>query len=256
MNHSNWSGCLSLNAGDALTPWMIERCGDRPAVYIENPKGDCPHYLCAGSILNHMGPKSEVWGAGLAAWTNDLDKNATIYAVRGPLSALCARSNGCEVPDVYGDPGLCVTKLDPICRDSVYSMGLIPHYNDFFRVHDLWIEWGLPVDIKVINILQPIEKVLEDISACRKIISSSLHGLVFAQSLGVPFRWVDFGGNIGGNGLKYWDFLASVGLANLDRKPNPVDLTGELVSGNVTSIECQLGNYDPEPLWNACPFKD
>lgn len=253
---TNWYGCLSLNAGDALTPWFIERCMREPAVYLENPKADCHHYVCSGSILNYIGPRSEVWGAGLAAWCNDMDNKATIRAVRGPISALCARSNGCNVPDVYGDSGLCVTKLhNPTGIVRSDKLVIVPHYNDYFRVYDAWKSWERPDNVVVVNILDSVVNVIEAMCSHAKVLSSSLHGLVFAQALGIPFRWVDFGGNIGGNGIKYWDFLASVGLANLDRKPKPVDCTGELTMGNLDSIGCELGEYDIDSLWNSCPFK-
>ena len=257
-NHTNWSGCLSLNAGDALTPWFISKCCDTPPVYIEDPKGDCPHYLCSGSMLNHAGPKSEVWGAGLAAWTNAVDNNATIRAVRGPLSALCAKSNGCSVPDVYGDPGLCVPKVRGRNVEKRVQIGIAAHYNDYFRLTEIWKStWERPDNVKIINMLDPVDKVLDDIGSCDRIISSSLHGLVFAQALRVPFRWADFGGNIGGNGLKYWDFLMSVGLAGFDKKPMPLDLTGDAL-GDRRSLESQgfeLGECDIDKLWAACPFR-
>jgi len=63
----------------------------------------------------------------------------------------------------------------------------------------------------VIDILNkdPLE-VARQIASCRKIVSSSLHGIIAAHAYGIPAAWVEFSNQLAGDGIKFADHFASV----------------------------------------------
>ena len=63
-----------------------------------------------------------------------------------------------------------------------------------------------------IDIQAGVEKVVEEVVKCRRIISSSLHGIILADALGIENKWVysDF---VLGGGFKFRDYAASLGEA-------------------------------------------
>src|SRR5690606_2919216 len=54
--------------------------------------------------------------------------------------------------------------------------------------------------------------VVDQIRACRVILSSSLHGLVVAHAYGIPAAWVQFSDKLSGDGSKFRDHAASIGV--------------------------------------------
>lgn len=66
----------------------------------------------------------------------------------------------------------------------------------------------------VISPLLSPEVFVERIASCRVVISSSLHGLIVADSIGVQNMWVEFSDRIISKGYKYRDYLANFGIIN------------------------------------------
>lgn len=86
--------------------------------------------------------------------------------------------------DAYGDLGLLFNLLleKPVIKR--YSVGVIPHNTE---VNNPIVENLLTMNNAcLINLRQPPLQTLEQIAACETIISSSLHGLIAADSLNIP----------------------------------------------------------------------
>lgn len=254
----NMTWCLADNFGDRLGPWLYRKLAKRDLVYVQ-PQSDVPHYLTVGSILNWANSKSVVWGAGLASLKDDVPPAGRITAVRGPLSRMKALQSGNSCPQVYGDPGLVVPRVfKPIADRVPGRVGIISHYVDQFRARS-WFN-DRP-DCFIINVFDPIEKVLNDIWSCEKIVTSSLHGLVMADAFGIPNAWVKMSASIGGDGTKYWDHLYSVGRASMDGPPAPqFDWSVEGVRIDLDKVRFEYGNPDyvrpaVDRLMESCPFR-
>ena len=68
-----------------------------------------------------------------------------------------------------------------------------------------------------IDIKAPVIEFLNQVASCDFIFSSSLHGLIAADSLGIPNKWVKFSDLVLGNGYKFKDYYSVFGLE--DEKP-------------------------------------
>jgi len=122
---------------------------------------------------------------------------------------------------VLGDPGLLVAKLLKHRQSKRHVLGLIPHYVDKADVHLENISRRYPKEIRLIDVQRNPLVVISEIDRCEFIISSSLHGLVAADALGIPNAWMVLSDKVIGKGFKFFDYASAFGLT-----PKPVFLTG------------------------------
>lgn len=244
-----WWGYVTSNFGDALTPWMIRKLGHTP-VYVPS---DYPHekVVAVGSILGDARPPCIVWGTGVGSWSDPVHQYIDVRALRGPLTWARVKAAGIKCPTVYGDPALLLPRLyqpKPLPR---VKLGIVPHFLDQAKVHEFY---GDNPDVRIVDLLGPIEDVIDGIAACDKVLSSSLHGLVVAAAYGVPFGWAKFGDTLAGDGIKFRDFYLSVGL---EPPAEPMLCQGEAfpVENFMAWIPPYTAKVDTDALWDVCPFK-
>jgi pyruvyltransferase len=185
-----WSDGVA-NFGDELGPRLLSLLGYDVVRVDEIPEADL---LAAGSLLeaaaNLARPGTIVWGSGLMHGEPVDLSRLDVRAVRGRLTAARARL---KVPTC--DPGSLVPLLYKRPRVK-HGLGVVRHYVD---------EREYPWADVVINAAWPVDEVIAAIGSCRKIASSSLHGLVVASAWGIPtvrlhhpevaggdFKWADW----------------------------------------------------------------
>jgi pyruvyltransferase len=209
-----WYG--GRNWGDQLTPALAARCG----VKLTRSLGS-GRVLGVGSIVHRLRPGDVVWGSGAISprhVPDPLPPGVTFLATRGPLTRQALVRRGADVPEVYGDPALLVPEL--FGRPAVeprWEVGYLPHYADAGLV-------GVPAGVPVIDVLcDDVEALISEVLACRRIVSSSLHGLILAEAYGLPAAWlqVDDGQRLVGGGFKFADYLASTA-----REAEPMRIRG------------------------------
>lgn len=214
--------CNSSNFGDAVMPWIYEQVSGNKVFHCD-PTIGLKHVLLGGSILNWASDTSSVWGAGLASLADQVTKPAAIHAVRGPLSRLKAQYCNIECPAVYGDPALLLPRYyNPDVPKAKHGVGFFPHYVDLARAHIYF-----PKGVKIIDPLQPWRDVIKDVLACDRIYSTALHGLIVADAYGIPNQWVEVDGKVGGDRLKFRDYLSSVGRDTPTGCRKPLDWVHE-----------------------------
>lgn len=254
--HLNLLSCLSPNYGDAAGPWLFRKITGIQPTWV--PRGtDLPHYVTVGSILNWANDRSTVWGAGLASIKDDVAPLAKIAAVRGPLTRLKVILADGRCPEVYGDPALLCPRFHAVERPRKpdFDFGIFPHYVDHWRAR----EWfGMQSACLVINPLAPIEEVMAKIVRCKRIASSALHGLIAADSLGVPSAWVKMSDDLGGDTLKFCDYFMSV-CRSSDLAPCPTDWRTAQRELNELPYDCAdqgLVGRLCDRLMEVCPFRE
>lgn len=201
------------NFGDWLSPALCEALSGRPVAY--STIGRCD-LVAVGSLLERLprfplGRRLDVWGTGSIADGPGRPLRHRFHALRGPLTA--GRIQATSV-DVFGDPGLLAELLLPDARslDRSVPLGIVPHYKDaaIQSVRDLAERVA---GARVIDVFDAPREVIGAIARCRRVISSSLHGLIVAEAVGVPARWMILSDAVRGGGWKFHDYYLGTGRA-------------------------------------------
>ncbi|MET0997443.1 MAG: polysaccharide pyruvyl transferase family protein [Marmoricola sp.] len=247
----------TANYGDLLSPWLVGRVAQRPVAFAP---ANHASYVAVGSVVTRARKKgSTVWGSGsFGSERRSLFKSSAEYrAVRGPLTRSRLLDVGIDCPRVYGDPALLVPMYFWPDVEKTHEVGIVIRHSEH-----LWRDVAPDGPVKVIDFgSEDIDTVTRDILACKRIISSSLHGLIIADAYGIPNAWLGAdGGQVGGsrpNGgeFKYLDYFASV---NKLRRPHYIDLRGAAWSPETLAEHFEYDDrpieFDHGALLDACPF--
>lgn len=202
-----WWFTKVVNFGDLLTPMLLRRYGMLP-LFSEKNKADI---ICIGSILNSF-PEDYpgyILGSGLIKDETKTFKNAKILSVRGELT----RDRISAPPStILGDPGLLADKLLSHRQEKKYNLGIVPHYVDKQNERLLKISQKYNEEILIIDVQRNPKTVIENIDRCKYILSSSLHGLVAADSLGIPNGWIQLTDKVLGGGFKFQDYASAFNM--------------------------------------------
>ena len=153
-----------------------------------------------------------VWGSGFLYGDNENSfyrRKISICALRGKLS----RSKVSEIMKIdvnvpLADPGLLASKLLSERRQKKYSVGIIPHFSQ--QQEEIFAKLNRHYqNSTIIDITKPPLEVIDNIASCEYIISSSLHGLVFADSLLIPSLPVVGETPLAGGDFKFCDYYSS-----------------------------------------------
>lgn len=195
-----WRGAGNKNFGDVLGPALVNHFTKKEIIFAEPEHSSL---VTIGSISEHLpnGYEGTLAGIGMArSKTRKNFANADVLAVRGRLTL--DRINTTQEP-ILADPGLIAIDLvKDLNLEKRYDCGIISHYSDHTR-------YSFSNSINI-NILSPIEDVIMQAAQCKNIISSSLHGIVLADALGVPRMWKKYN-RVQGNGFKFEDYASSIG---------------------------------------------
>lgn len=197
------------NVGDLANADLVSAIGGAPSYQTRDVH--LPHLLAVGSVMEWAQPSSIIWGAGVMDPVRGIGGAVAqnIHAVRGALSLTCLHDHGISVDVPLGDPAFLLPRLLKIERKSVPGrIGIVPHYvnqgDPFFA--DLVHQGAQLLDVKTLK----VRNFLEEMATCACVISSSLHGLIFAEALGVPNLWVASGDGVHGNGFKFRDWFSTM----------------------------------------------
>ena len=212
-----WARCgwRCRNAGDEISVDIVAALSGRP---IHDCVPENAQLVACGSLAQDLPPQfhGAVWGTGLLFGDRFVaTPMAQVHAVRGRLTA--AHWQGCARDDmVYGDPGLLAVKvlypsgMPPV--EKRYLVGVVPHYVDGDNA--ALYEWcqSHRETVTTIDICARPRDVLEAMARCRFILSSSLHGLVFADALGIPNEWIHLSDKLAGGDFKFYDYLTAFNM--------------------------------------------
>lgn len=210
------------NAGDLLNRDLVEHFYGEPPLNAEDGGrrlllvGSVVHRVQAGDIVAGVGTK----GTPLPnpSDVGDVD----IRGVRGPITHDALEAAGFDMSGVtfHADPGLLVNELYPqqVAKAPVRNrIAFIPHYRDRQ-------DYRRTRGVRIVDIDCEPRALAGEIASAELVLTSSLHGLIFAHAIGrpvvlvAPLRSEPV--------IKYQDYVASVGLDWRE----PVDLDTALSS--------------------------
>lgn len=195
------------NAGDYFNKILIDKlyyCVNKSVKDYENPD----IALC-GSILTHPMLKNSKYIVGCGFQNSKLpvnDNPGSYLAVRGKLSLERLQENSINPENVkLVDPGLMVSMLyDLYDISKKYKIGIIPHYIDEDTIREIYGNYKI-ISMKTTDILS----VCRQIKECEVILSSSLHGIIFAHSLGIPAYHIELNPLQERDNFKFKDYYSS-----------------------------------------------
>ena len=200
------------NFGDLLTPYLLRRAGVAPL--LKPVRG--ADIIAVGSILDYL-PESfsgSIWGSG-KMHENVVTHlpNAHIAAVRGQLTRDLL---GCPEDLPLGDPGLLMGH-GAEKASSRGHIGVIAHFKH--RGHP-WFRHLLASDASVqdISVHAEPDTVTAQIAQCRAVVTTSLHGLIVADAVGVPAVWALPEPVLDGGDFKFRDHESVVNPMGVDRR--------------------------------------
>lgn len=222
-------GYRNSNSGDQISSHILRSLLPGREIIVE-PDPARANLFAVGSVLDQMvrveGRRIAVCGTGLIDEDHRSHlsgEDVGVFALRGPLTAVRTRIGGLKVDSAvsFGDLGIFARDLWPELADSPkrYRLGIVPHYVDCDDDELCALAMRHGDQLTVIDPCAPVLDVLRAISECEAVLSSSLHGLVFAESLGVPSQWLRLGDRLAGGSFKFRDWYAA-----LDGYPDVVSM--------------------------------
>lgn len=192
-----------------------------------------------GSVMHLARDADVIWGSGINGkhMHEELPfSKVDIRAVRGHLTRELLQKQGHVVPDVLGDPGLLVGELWPFMKRSEkrYPLTIIPNLNDlgdYQASHD------------VLDPRSDLKACLTRIAESEFVVGSSLHGIIVAESLGVPARLISSSVE---PTFKYEDYYSGSGR---NRFKTAKTVSQALDLGGEAALK-----WDSGPLLDSFPF--
>lgn len=186
------------NYGDLLTPYIFDYF-NIPYVYTELEEANT---LCVGSIIVHAKKDTLVLGSGLIKRKQTPSPLANYKFVRGPLTRNRILELGGNCPEIYGDPALLLPLIWKPSKKE-HEIGIVPHIYNYNEVKEKYPSY------KIIDLTKDPKIVTQEITSCKKIISSSLHGIIVSHAYNIPAAWVKFKSRLVGDDIKFKDYYAS-----------------------------------------------
>jgi hypothetical protein len=204
------------NFGDAMNPFLLERLFGVTATWAPLEEAELTG---SGSVIQWISPTVRqrtgpihVWGSG---FIHDLEPGPRLgdvryHAVRGPHTRTLA---GADPGTPLGDPGLLSAEALGGRPAASHAIGVVPHLWDLESATLAGMverAGALLIDVR-----KDPETVIRQIASCDYVFSSSLHGLIVADSFGIPTTWF-VNTPLFGGAFKFDDYYASFGL---ERRP-------------------------------------
>ncbi|WP_444663088.1 polysaccharide pyruvyl transferase family protein [Cellulomonas sp. CW35] len=195
------------NFGDEITPYVIRELTGEKVGWRSPSRADV---FAVGSILEIYGKRARgatIFGSGIRSgrWSFAQVSPDSVCSVRGTLTR---DTLGLPAGTVLGDPGLAVAALDVGRISRSTRPAVVPHFGTFgspdgrSAVTALRAQ-GFDVLLPNTNALEMVRRI----ASASYVVTSSLHGMVFAHALGVPAVLTSFSGHAEPS-FKYDDYMS------------------------------------------------
>jgi pyruvyltransferase len=235
----------TANAGDQASALVVAHVASQPVEVIGEAAPGVRNLIAIGSILHWADRDSIIWGTGLINGSIELAvPPKAVLAVRGRLTWESLRRQGISSPEVFGDPGVFLPCIYPR-QAARRPLGLVPHYVD---QSNPFVLQAAAAGVKIIDVSAPLEQFSAALSSCERILSSSLHGLIFAHAYGIPSAWVKISERVHGDGFKFFDYYSSIGV----KQPDVAVLnSGQSLEAMSERCHLPVRSIDPDALRRA-----
>lgn len=190
--------------------------------------------LAIGSILGCGNKHSIIWGSGFIS-EKDSFNGGKILAVRGKYTNDKLLRMGLQGTPIFGDPALLIPFFVHPATKKTATIGIIPHWTETEYFFDKYDNKYKIIDLRT----RDIEKTIEQITSCKYILSTSLHGLIVSHAYGIPALWIKKQ-TLHADDIKFKDYLSSVNIQIYEGFRN----IEEILSSNQSCLDVFLQNKD------------
>lgn len=159
-----------------------------------------------GSIISYGNKKSLIWGSGFMN-NNEHIRGGTVFAVRGKLTNEKIINDGYKGCNVFGDPALLLPLIVKSSFKKKYDIAIIPHWTEYDYFRNKYGNYYKILDIRTTD----VEHFVEELTSCKYILSTSLHGIILSHAYNIPALWIKHG-YIDTDGFKFYDYFSSVDI--------------------------------------------
>lgn len=230
------------NFGDELSKFITQNLLHTKYKLVLNQNNIPKNLICIGSYLHKARDNYFIFGSGIRTDPpvegNHAYRNLQVSCVRGPKTRDILLRKNINVPEIYGDPALLLSKfyIPQLRRDLENKIGVVPHFRNFHKMREDFTS----LQDENLHLISPTDdwrKIIDSIFSCRAIISSSLHGLICSDAYNKPNLWIDQY-KLNEGDFKFKDYFASQGrpyikITNLSQYDDSLLYTG----GNKIDIE-------------------
>lgn len=202
------------NLGDYLATVIFQWMLERKQILSLHTK-ETTNLMTVGSLIGMGNFDATIWGTGIhcfetakAVMMHSKYVHYDIRAVRGPITKEILRTAGYSVKDCFeGDPAVLMPFIyaqeKPVKK---YNCSIVHHLSS--KKDDI------DKDLHTISIsTTDYQQFISELQASQRVISSSLHGIILAESYGVPAIFLNSG--MDNELLKYYDWYFSTGRMNV-----------------------------------------
>lgn len=194
------------NFGDLSGPIIAQEIVSRRG--LTEPAVD-RRLFSVGSVMHFTEPGDVVWGTGINGKVAEPvgSTHLDVRAVRGPLTRATLIRLGISVPEIFGDPAILWSQFWPREhyvsdeRGQTWDVSVVPNFHDLHSIK---------THHNVISPLGNPHEIVSRISRSSFVVASSLHGIVLAESFGIPARLIVPGTE---SLFKYEDYYLGTGRA-------------------------------------------
>lgn len=211
---------LSGNVGDlsglAVVNYLLE--GKNIKVFSSGTATRPPFLASVGSIISFVARKKGlkvIWGSGLISATcpGKLEGKTIWMGVRGPCTRyMLLKCHQINAP-VIRDPGLLLPYTLPFHIERKFELGFVIHSVDwpYFQTSSIANEMDKS---GILRNGGQLHTFVKRIVTYKRVVSSSLHGIIFAHAYGIPCIPIQLGDRIIGQDFKFVDHYRSLGYYN------------------------------------------
>lgn len=206
VQHAEWNECETSGIGSGLRRFFMPR---------EDVFASREGFRKKMTGLMTLRP-CQIWSSGFIRYCDKREipvrNHLRIASVRGELSKKrMEQILGKNIDCTLGDAGLLASELIKEKTNKKFTLGIISHQREidereWDHLHDS-IENSILLDVRA----DPME-TLKKMSECECIVSSSLHGLIIADSFGIPNQRVVLTDRLAGDGFKFDDYYSAFGI--------------------------------------------
>ena len=249
------AGEFPNNLGDDLSRIIVEFMLQRNSHSLEDEiSSKIKHLYAVGSIINMGYQNATIWGSGFLEHLTTKDmliqhwplRKLDVRCVRGPKTREILLHLGYKCPEVYGDPALLMPLLFTPVADVTQDYIIIPH----FRKEEEYREKYSDKSIQTM-VTNDYKGVISRMCSSRKVISSSLHGIILAETFNVPAIWLRDRDSV--KDFKYYDYYYSTKRKNVQfarSVEEAIEMNPMPLPNNLDILRDGLINSFPYDLWD------